>query len=147
MIEALEENPNCAETHATFRIVADDLIPEEISTTLRIPPSASATKGQTNPLLHSPASLPSRTGYWMLTSEGSVKSTNLEAHLLFLLDQLEPARSRVKELSASRAIRVEFHCFWMSETGHGGPVLSAGVLERIAALGATLEFDLYFSGD
>lgn len=147
MSEVLEENVNCAQTHATFRILADDLIPDEISATLRVAPSATATKGQANPLLHSPTPVASRTGYWMLTSEGSVKSRSLEAHLVHLLDQLDLAKSEITRLSESTAIRVEFHCFWMSETGHGGPGLSAGVLRRIAALGADLQFDLYFSGD
>lgn len=147
MIDVFDENLNCAETHATFRILADNLEPEEISAALRILPSTSARKGEPNPLLHSARPLPCRTGCWMLTSEERVTSTNLEAHLVFLLDQLEPERRKIKELSKLDDTRVELHCYWMSETGQGGPFLSANVLERIVALGVDLDFDLYFAGE
>jgi hypothetical protein len=141
------KNLNCAETHAGFRVVGDSVDPAKLTERLRIHPSAATVKGQPNPLLHSPGGVPSRTGYWMLSSEGSVQSNDLEAHLTYLLDQLEPARRAIAALSNSPEFRVEFHCYWMSETGHGGPVLSAEVLRRIADMGAELEFDVYFAGE
>ena len=147
MNEKYPENPNCAETHVTFRIVADDLEPNEISIALRMLPSASARKGGPSALLKSRKAPVSRVGLWMLMSEGNVDSTNLEAHLDFILDQLDSAKDQIKQMAKDQEKRVEFHCYWMSETGQGGPVLSVEVLKRIVALGADLDFDIYFAGE
>jgi hypothetical protein len=147
MISIFEDNPNCAETHVTFRIVGDDLDPENITNKLQIRPSAVAAKGQTNPLSHMSKPQLARVGFWYLTTRGIVESKNLEAHLICLLDQLAPSSAQIRNLANSSNLRVEFHCYWMSETGYGGPILSPKVLERISNLGATLDFDLYFSGD
>jgi hypothetical protein len=35
-------------------------------------------------------------------------------------------------------------CFWVSRSGEGGPILSPATMSRVSALGARLEFDIYF---
>ncbi len=141
MTEELEENPNCGETHATFRVIGESLDLAGLTSQLGISPSFTRSKGEKIETSSRP--LESRTNIWALETERKLKSTSLERHLIFLLDQLEYARETIIELAADPSIRVEFHCYWLSETGHGGPVLSCEVLRRITNLGADLDFDFY----
>ncbi len=71
--------------------------------------------------------------------------TSLEMHLVFLLEKLESASEPLCALVESQSLEVDFFCYWLSETGHGGPCISAATLKRIAALGARLDFDFYSS--
>ncbi len=41
------------------------------------------------------------------------------------------------------AATADFFCYWLSATGHGGPEVSAPMLERIASFNASLGFDYY----
>lgn len=129
-MSTLDENPNCAKTHATFCLFGDALNPEEVSAALGLAPTRVIVKGQ------SPRG-------WLLASAGRVESTSLERHLIHLLGAIEPAAAKLETLRDRDELRAEFFCFWRSATGHGGPELSPGALARIAALDATFGIDFY----
>ena len=137
--QALDENPCCKETHVTFWILGDTLDPGRVTAVLGIGPTYATRKGELTPRTR----IPSPMGSWSLETEGRLASTSLERHVAYLLDVLEPAKAQVRSFADDPSLRVEFHCYWMSETGHGGPILSRDVLRRIADLGAGLDFDLY----
>jgi Domain of unknown function (DUF4279) len=128
---ALDENPNCARTHATFRLTGDSLDPDEISAALGIPAGREGTIRR------------QRTRVWLLASEHTVESTSLERHLIHLLDAIEPAAATVGTLRREYDLRADFFCYWLSATGHGGPELSPDTLRRIAELDAVLGIDFY----
>jgi hypothetical protein len=128
---ALDENPNCARTHATFRLTGDSLDPDEISAALGIPAGRGGTIRR------------QRTRVWLLASEHTVESTSLERHLIHLLDAIEPAAATVDTLRREYDLRADFFCYWLSATGHGGPELSPDTLRRIAELDAVLGIDFY----
>jgi hypothetical protein len=136
-------NPNCAETYACFRILGDELDPEEVTKLLKVLPTECVRRGHPVRSLHGKREVRSRTGRWELSTQGSTNSTELEEHLVLLLSKIEPVSERIRLIRVP--VRVEFHCFWMSGTGQGGPVLSAKTLGRISRLGADLDFDLYFA--
>jgi len=129
------------ETHATFRIMRDELDPSEVTRALGVAPSFARRKGDTYG--HPDRPVRSRTGIWALESEGTVKSRELEDHLRFLAAHISPdARSYIKRLRLD-GYRIDVLCYWMSGTGHGGPVLSPEVLCILCDLGAELSFDFY----
>jgi Domain of unknown function (DUF4279) len=138
---ALDENPNCAETYASFLLIGDRLDPEAATRRLRVKPERSFPKGTIRP--SKAGRLRQRTGVWIFTTEGVLASTSLERHLRYLLDELEPRTEEIQALVDRDGLEAVFSCFWVSATGHGGPVLSPEVLNRVARVGAALWFDLY----
>lgn len=135
-----EENPNCLRTHVTFRLAGADLNPAQVSSLLELEPSEAFARGEQVDILTQPA----QTGIWSLSTQDLLSSTSPEKHLEFLLDRLEPAATRLLELVNAQALQVDFFCYWLSATGHGGPVLSPDILRRISNLGAVLGLDIYF---
>jgi Domain of unknown function (DUF4279) len=140
----LRENPNCELTNATFRLMGDLIQPNELTILLGIQPNFSHAKGDT---FESRAGLlKHRTGIWALESENKLEATNLEKHLIFLLDKLEPVSANILELITKYSLSVDFHCYWVSATGQGGPLISPKTLMRIANLHAYLDFEIQFFG-
>lgn len=143
-MSALDENPNCAETHATFRLAGDTLDPDEVNAALDLTPTQVFVKDQQVPVGRKGNTTRRQpTGVWLLASKGLVHSTSLERHLIHLLDTIEPAATKLKTLRDRRNLRADFFCYWVSATGHGGPDLSPDTLARIAALDLTFGIDFY----
>ncbi len=140
-MHSLQENANCLLAHATFRVVGDRLEPDDVTRALGLQPSQALRSGQ---LVPTPSQIRRQElGVWLLKSEGHIASTSLERHLNYLLDLIEPGAAALRELQASQGVTADFFCFWMSATGHGGPVFSAEVLQRVALVGAELGIDFY----
>jgi hypothetical protein len=70
---------------------------------------------------------------------------SLEQGLDFLLNILSPHQSAVIELS--RRYTAWWWCGHFQSSFDGGPILSPGLLTRIAAYGVQLAIDNYFSSD
>ena len=140
-MNSLQENGNCLLAHATFRVLGKELDPDEVTRALGLEPTQSLRSGQ---LVPTPTRIRRQeTGVWLLKSEGRVGSTSLERHLVHLLDLLEPGLPALDELRRTRGLTTDFFCFWLSATGHGGPIFSAELLSRVAAIGAELGIDFY----
>lgn len=140
-MNALQENGNCLIAHATFRVLGQHLDPDEVTRILGVSPTQALRRDQ---LVPTPTSVRRQeTGVWLLKSEGKVASTSLERHLLYLLDLLEPRGAALERLRNMADVTADFFCFWLSATGHGGPIFSADVMRRVAATGAELGIDFY----
>jgi hypothetical protein len=142
MSRALEENPNCEYTHATFRLVGDALIASTIEARTGITGDFAYERDQVR-RSKTGRGIRQPTGVWYITSEGRVGSTNVERHLSYLLEIVEPAKRELLEVAAEQSLRMDFYCYWISATGQGGPGLSAESMKRIADLDATLNFELH----
>ena len=137
----MAENPNCQRTWATFRLGGTLLDPDEISTRLGIQPSHAHKRGDQR---GHKGTWPK--GIWTLTSEDQVQSTDLQQHIEWLLDQLEPVQPTIDMLVTGQHLEADVFCFWESATGQGGPMFSANFLERFARLHVDLGLDIYFVG-
>jgi hypothetical protein len=82
-------------------------------------------------------------GYWSLTSEGQPIPTDLEDHISWVLDQIEPAREQFVALRTGD-VRADIFCF-LDCYGGGGPELSPVLLGRLASLSLPLGLDIYFA--
>lgn len=145
-MSSLEENPNCARTHAAFRLVGDGLDPDAATQVLGLEPSVARAKGQDIPAGRVGPARRQRTGVWLLSTDGVVSSTSLERHLIHLLESIEPAGAALDTLRRNEDISADFFCYWVSATGHGGPEVSPATLNRIAALRASLGIDFHDEG-
>lgn len=140
-MNALQENGNCLIAHATFRVLGEDLDPDDVTRLLGVEPTQALRRDQLVPTQTSVRR--QEAGVWLLKSEGKVRSTSLERHLLYLLELVEPHAQALEELRRNGRATADFFCFWLSATGHGGPIFSADVMQRVAATGAELGIDFY----
>ncbi len=143
-MHSLQENANCLLAHATFRVVGAVLDPNDVTAALQLEPSQALRTGQLVPTATQIRR--QELGVWLLKSEGHVVSTSLERHLNYLLDRVEPGVAALRRLQEAQEVSTDFFCFWMSATGHGGPVFSTEVLQRVARIGAELGIDFYGGG-
>jgi len=81
------------------------------------------------------------TGVWLLES-ALPAGAPLDDHLRWLLDRLEPRKRTVFRM-VREGLRADFIIGYFSESGQGGPSLSADTLRRLGRFGCDLGFNLY----
>jgi hypothetical protein len=133
----------CRETFATLRIFSGSLTCDQISQQLGIHPTKSFNIGDP---IGSRTPTPRKTNGWFLTSEGTVRSKDTRRHIDWILEKLRGARENFRGLEAD-GIEADVMCYWVSASGHGGPILSPPQLEGLSALGLTVWWDVYFGGE
>lgn len=127
-----DEYPTCKATYATLRLYLGDLTPDAVTERLGLSPTESQT--QTRSAKHSQA--------WFLCSKGQVHSRDVRRHIDWILDQVTPVAARFRDLIA-RGAKADVACFWVSASGHGGPMLSPIQMRRLAELELECWFDVY----
>ena len=134
--------PTCSRTHATFCVFLPETIhPDELTERFGIQPSRTRVKGEVykGKVREWPTS-------WFLESEGKVDSKDVRRHIDWILEQIKNKSEIIKQLQTEGS-QIHLSCFWGSAVGHGGPMLDAGILKRIALLNIGISFDIYFEGD
>ena len=121
----LDENPNCEEAHATFRLVGDELRVEEVTRRLGIDPDFEAARDQIRRSRLRRRAIRERTGVWYVSTDGKLSTTSAERHLLWLLELIEPAGDELRALCEEQGLSADFGCYWVSATGHGGVICCA----------------------
>lgn len=127
-------------TWATLRISGEHLDPSDITARLLIVPSRAFVKGDrrgTDGVW--------RHGYWGITSQDKVHSTDLQLHIAWLLEQLEPVQEELKALIAQEGIKADVFCFWEFSTHNAALVLGPETLRGLGALNLELAVDTYFA--
>jgi hypothetical protein len=126
---------------AYIRIWGDDLEPEVISAALELTPTRANRRGDQRFTPRMAAPFVHRTGYW--SCESTIPDdASPDDHLRHLLNLVEGKSATIRSL-VSTDHHVAFSCSLFLHTWNRGLELSPDTLGRIAALGATLEFDIY----
>ena len=143
--------PRC--TYVDWCLRSEELDVVKTSAELGIQPSRAWTKGQKYP---SKAFDPKARktidawrfhpwGVWGVNTKGAVDSDQVEPHVLFLLDLLEPKQHLISNYLENPGVyMVRVSIRWESPVGYGGFDVSSQVLARIAALCHTIHFSLRF---
>jgi hypothetical protein len=125
-------------TSVTLRFFGDDLDPVDVSRMLGAEPTLQRRKGEVIP---DPSQRVARTGSWLLSSERQSKSS-LESQIEHLFERLTDDMEVWRQLSSK--YRGDLFCGLWSESWNRGLELSPAVLQRIAARGLRVGFDIYF---
>jgi hypothetical protein len=134
--------PLSEEIQVTFRFVGDHVDPKVITSTIELQPSLAHVKGEI-PEKHPEHRYP--TGFWGIDS--SIPSNHaLEEHLEILLDILEPKALVIKEL-ADAGLVPDFFCGCFTSRATTSFKINAETLRRIANIGASLEYHLYWDDE
>ncbi len=133
----MSDSRQALHTHAFLRIEHDTADPQEVTSLLGISPTQASRRGDLsgNP----PAPLP--WNVWVLSSAGSVSSTDSSDHIEWLLAAIGTRASELESLR-ERGHRILLYCVWMGKGGYGGPRLSPGALRGLAQLGVEVWFDV-----
>jgi hypothetical protein len=126
------------EVKVTFRFVGDNVNPEVITSTIGLQPSDAHAKGE---IVEKQPEQIYPTGFWGLKSSIPPDRT-LEEHLENLLDILEPKASLIKKLRDIGLVP-NFYCGCFIAGAATSFSLKADIFQRIANIGASLEYHLY----
>ena len=137
-----DDYPSCDRTTAELRIYPS-CSADEVSKILGLQPTESGNAGD----LRVTGTGKSRTvkkTHWVLSSEASVSSKDLRAHLDWLLEKVTPHSDGLAKLVMQEGTKVCVVCVWWSANGQGGPTLWPEQMKGLADLGIELGFDIQF---
>ena len=135
----MTDNEIPARVYATFILRGKDLDPQDVTERMSIIPSRSFKRGDRRTVKKKWPH-----GFWALTSDGHIDSTDLSLHLDWLVKQLEPSNSSIQEIIHDSDFKAEISCLWISPEDHNGLILPSQLISKIAELGVELSFDIYY---
>jgi hypothetical protein len=145
VIELSQLTPEICAAHASVRFMGEYLDPFHVSRLLRLPCDHTHHTGEPRIRRRADGVIqefpPYPSGMWSTSSKGWVKSTELDTHVRWLLDQLEPLKTEIAELLASGAT-ADIFCFSEGPTVEP-PVLPGETQDRAARLSLPIEIDHY----
>ncbi len=133
------ENWDCRKTKVTFRILGDELDPNEVTNSLQIQPTRAYAKEEEYNS-KSGQTLRRPTGHWSISSEGFVDSTSTEAHARYLLNILEPSIDAIANYLNNPCFRTSIIFWWEATDEHGGFTLKSDILSRLCRLCNDLDY-------
>jgi hypothetical protein len=80
---------------------------------------------------------------WFLSTENEIKSVDCGRHVDWILDKLDGKENVMHQLQKEGAT-IDISCFWVSKSGHGGPMLNPIQMSRLAKLNLQIWWDIYF---
>jgi Domain of unknown function (DUF4279) len=124
--------------YATLILRGKELDPQVVTDQLGIKPSKSFKRGD------------KRTeqkkwhhGFWGLTSDEVIQSTDLADHIEWLMNQIEPVRQNLLKIMNEKDINAEISCLLILSTDHDELYLKPEILYKISSLGLQLNLDIY----
>jgi hypothetical protein len=129
--------------HASVRIAGESLDPLDVTRALRLPPDHVHRSGEPRIQRRRDGSLreltPYRQGMWSMGSERWVDAPELDVHIRWLLDQLEPRRVELQRLLTGGAGGAIF-CY-SSDPGDETTPIPGSTLGRCVALSLPVQID------
>lgn len=134
VMEFRDDYPTCEETFVTLVVASRKMHWGLISASLGMEPTR---LNETAKALN-----PSVPYLWMFCTQGLVESKDARRHLWYLFSKLEEIEGSLQDLR-DHGCRTEISCFWVSASGHGGPLIDSKTASQLAAYGLDLSFDFF----
>jgi hypothetical protein len=77
---------------------------------------------------------------WFLSTKGVTASRDVRRHVDWILDKLA-GKDEALRLLRQQGHRMDIFCYWLSADGHGGPIISRTMMQRLGELEIELGFD------
>lgn len=129
---------------ASLRFFGDDLDPDELTKLIGCPPTKSEQKGEEIVGRVTGQKRIARSGGWRLSAERR-EPGDIDAQISEILDQLTNDTGIWQNLTAR--FRADIFCGLFMAEGNEGISVSHVTLEKLAARGLTIDFDIYDSSD
>ena len=137
-----DDYATCARTYVTLCIYPEDLDPPTVTARLGIEPTSWQRRGESIWRDGRPLPRIAPLSGWFLRSREEVESKDSRRHLDWLLDRVIPVSDVMRALQAE-GCRMNVWCYWLSQSGQGGPTLSTAQMRRMADLDLELWFDIH----
>jgi hypothetical protein len=123
-----------------FFIKGEDIDPDEISNRVGIIPAYKYKSGD----LHGKNNqMVRKIGLWSITSSGMVNSSDLQLHIEWLLDILEPVKNQLNSIISKPDVYAEISCIFNLFSIEWDSRLEPSLLDRIAALNIKFRISIY----
>jgi len=129
---------------ASLRFFCDDLDPDELTKLLGCPPTKSESKGEEIVGKVTGQKRIARSSGWRL-SAARRDPGDIDAQITEILDQLTDDKEVWQDLTAR--FRADIFCGLFMAEGNEGVSLTHETLEKLAARGLMIDFDIYDSSD
>lgn len=140
-----EYESHIGRVEVSFFLSATNLDPHEVTKITGLNPDKIAKRGDERRNYKGQVISPHEEGFWMITSQGKVKSKDINAHFDFLLAMLLPHRKKFLQILEEMSGETLFDVLWTSSYLYAGtgPMISRKALHGISELGASMGFDIY----
>jgi hypothetical protein len=144
-------DPRTPRTYASLRFMGAKLEPDQITSILHAAPTMAYRKGE--PYKRSGHNIArGRTGLWLLSSEKTVHSSDLNDHLAYLILILFPDNSgerleQIHKLMRAGDVEADVGCFWLGNSGTQRPVISRSIKDAFRKVPASIEKDFHITED
>jgi hypothetical protein len=123
-----QDDPTCESTCAMLLVSGDNIENEEFTRLFGMVPTEAGKAGDCS--------------CWRVSSESHVKSTNLERHIHWILDQIVDKKGVIERLKTERNCQIDIGCEWQGhpQSNSTGPFLTPKTLRRVADFNLNLIF-------
>jgi Domain of unknown function (DUF4279) len=134
-------------TYATLRVAGDQLVPEQVTRTLKIIPTCAYAKGEHYSGGPRSPDLIGCTGVWFVSREGVVAGNRLGDHFVCIEILLTGGRNETGPLAAlqqllrRRSLHAVVTCFWHGVPGARRPSIPRARTETLKLIPAAIETD------
>jgi Domain of unknown function (DUF4279) len=127
---------------AALRIVGDDLLPDDVTNLLGVPPTRSFARGDEVRHRRGPIRV-ARFGLWILDAP-ETRPADVDTQVSELLGPLTSDLGTWHEMAAR--FSVDLFCGWFMKLGNEGLAIAPGTLKALAERQIVLDLDIY-AGD
>jgi len=128
----------CETTYVTLVLLSEGPDPSTVSGALHVEPTDQWRRGDQR------HGVPARRNGWLLSSQDAVESRDVRGHMTWVLDQVPDDPTAFDEFRRG-GWTTTVSCYWLSASGHGGPMLDPAQTRKLAALELPILFDVYFT--
>ncbi len=131
--------------YLSLTLIGKDLIPNEITSKLRIRPSYFFQHGESFGGENSDGKV-RKHGLWEISSDKvDLPPDDIVMQFNWLLDLVEPVKDDLHQILEDKAIQIQARlcCFWIVPDGRINIEIEPMMLSRIASLGLKIWFDVY----
>ena len=137
MSEYIDDFLPCRYTHSTLYVISPDISADEISKRLQLKPSSVEIKGEKirNHTIKQHS--------WSLISKDKVESKDSRRHIDWIIGLLIGKEDIISDLQRGGA-KFVIGCFWVSNSGRGGPILDSSQMKFLGESNIDLFWDVLF---
>jgi hypothetical protein len=132
-----------ARPYVKFILQGEPVDPDLITEALGVSPARRFKKGDTYGKKGNKWTI----GFWSISSRDMVESSDLENHIVWILERLEPVKDKltyfVLQEGVDASIKIVFNLFVHEWDGH----VSANLMKRITDLNAHFKISIYYLED
>lgn len=141
---AKTQDKNSGVAYASFSIRGDQVRPEFWSSYFDIEPDIFVEKGK-------PFKTPSgrmsrgagRTSVWGYSSAKKVGTTDLNEHIIYLIDNLGLNRTGLAQMVDNQGGTMRFFCYWDKNILKHNPIIADEVRKQVSQIGAVIDLDIW----